>query len=188
MMSFLFDNLLSVLIAGAVGLALVSVTVGRSEATRDTTRFYGHQRAQAGFSSVLEFDLQNAGIGTPAGAAAVVEATPTRLAFYGAVDRAGTTGLVEYRVSPAGTLDGVAVFAVDRYVDGVRTGGARSLSRFDVSTLTAAGAPAAPADARQLRVDAEWVLAHPEPGGARARQALRRSAWSTVAFPLGLHP
>lgn len=184
-MQLLLDNLLATVVAAVVGLALVAVTLGGAEGTRDQTRFYAHQTAQAQFSTVLEADLTNAGIGTPAGAAAVEEASATRLAFYAAVDAAGTTGLVEYRVLAGGTSDGSAVASVDRYVDGTYTGGSHGLSRFDVTLLDATGAPTASAP-RQIRVDAEWVVGPSEAEGARSRQAFRRSAWSTTIQPLGL--
>lgn len=187
-MQLLLDNLASVALAGAVGLALVAVAIGQAEGTRDTTRFYGHQRTQAGFTSVLEFDLSNAGIGTPVGAAPVQEASATRVAFYGVVAPDGTTGLVEYLVTAAGTLDGVPVYSVDRYVDGANAGGTRSISRFEVATLTSSGAAASVADARQLRAEVEWVLPHAEAEAGQARQALRRSAWSVTVHPLGLQP
>lgn len=185
-MQFLFDHLASVALAGAVALVLVAVSIGRAEISRDATRFHSHQRAQAGFTSVLEFDLMNAGIGTPVGIASVVEASPARFAFYSVVDPVGTTGLVEYRVTAIGTLDGATVYAVDRYVDGAHMGGGRQFSRFDVSTLTASGVATPAADAKQIRVEAEWVLPHTESGEGKARQALRRTAWSTTVLPLGL--
>ena len=192
-MQFLLDNMVATVVAGVVGLLLVTLSVDRAEGTRDATRFSAHQTVQNGFVEQLELDLMNAGVLTPSGQTPVLAVGPGRLRFYGVVDKAGTGGVIEYRRVPADSLDGSAVYAVERWSDGVRSGGAPGVvSQFDVEALSASGVPVSAAtlgDARSVRVETEWVLPHLEDGdGARRRQALRRSAWGTHIRPLGLQP
>jgi len=191
-MQFLFDNLIATAVAGVGALLLIGISLGRAEGTRDNTRVYAHQQMQAQFTEQLEVDLTNAGILVPTGSTAVQTATASSFSFYGLVDRNGTAGLIEYREVAAGTLDGSPVVAVERWVDGVRTGGSAGvLSRFSITPLGAGGSPLGAASlgaTRAFEVDAEWVLPFIEAGDAARRQAMRRSAWTTYLRPVGLQP
>ena len=189
-MQFLLDNLVATVVAGVVSLLLVAISVDRAEGTRDAVRLQAHQSVQTSFTEQLEWDLTNAGVLVPSGATAVQTITGDTFSFYGLVDTVGTSGLISYVRVPADSLDGSAVFAVERYVDGVRSGGTVGvLSRFDIDALSNGGVPVTIGtldQTRSVRVSTEWVLPFAEDDGARTRQALRRSAWSTHVRPLGL--
>jgi hypothetical protein len=191
-MQFIFDNLVATIVAGIAGLLFVAMTMMHGEGTRDQTRLFAHQRGQATFTEMMETDLTNAGILTPSGADPIQAATATSFSFYGLVDEDGTGGLIEYREVPAGTLDGSPVVAVERWVDGVRTGGSGGvLSRFTITPLGDGGTPLGAGSlgsTRAVEVDAEWVIPHAETGDAVRRQAMRRSAWTTYLRPIGLQP
>ena len=191
-MQLLLDNIVATIVAGVVSVLLITLSVDQAEGTRDVVRLQAHQTVQNSFTEQLERDLTNAGVLTPSGATPIQSVGPGTFSFYGLIDTVGTTGVISYVRVPADSLDGSAVFAVERYVDGVRSGGtAGVLSRFDVRVLTDGGVSVpsgALAQARSVRVATEWVLPFGETGGARTRQALRRSAWSTHVRPLGLQP
>ena len=206
-MQLLLDNLVATVVAGVVGLLLITVNVGHAEGVRDTTRMQAHQAAQAALVEVLEVDLLNAGVLAPGGAPAVAAASgdapfTSEFTFYGQVDRSGTGGWITYRTVPAGTLDGSPVVAVERWVEAttgprgsgtpVRTGGAAGvLSQFEIEALAEGGAALTTGgplgDVRTVRIETEWVLPFTD-GQAAGRQALRRSAWATHIRPIGLQP
>ena len=183
-MQLILDNLVSTAIVGTVGLLIVGVTLGRAEADRDSVRFYAHQQAQVPFTDMLERDLTDAGMMTPPGETPVQSITSSSVAFHGRSD--GVSAVVEYRRVPAGVADGVPVFRVERRIDGTLAGSSSdTVSRFDLRPLAADGTPTAvPEDVRMIGVDMEWTLPFVEAGGAGARQAARRSAWSTVIRPI----
>lgn len=187
-MAFLLDNLVATVVVGVVALALVGLTLRRGDESRDETRFYVHQKTQAAFTTQIETDLTDAGLFTPDDEEVIRAATPTRLAFYGRIDRDGNGGVIEYRRESAGVMDGVPVYRIERWVDGALTGASGStVSRFEVSLLDeTGGAAGSPGDARAVSVEVEWVLPFEEADGAAARQAMRRSAWSTYIRPVGL--
>ena len=185
-MQLILDNLISTAIVGTLGLLIVGVTLGRAEADRDAVRFYAHQQAQVPFTNMVEQDLTDAGMMTPDGERPVQSITAASVSFYGRSN--GVSAIIEYRRVSAGVADGVPVFRVERRVDGALAGSSSdAVSRFDVRPLAADGTPTAvPEDVRMIAVDMEWTLPLVEAGGAAARQAVRRSAWSTVIRPIGL--
>ena len=200
-MQFLLDNLVATVVAGFVVFLLASVSINQAEGTRDSTRFYAHQKAQSAFVDQLEYDLVEAGTMHPDSAAAgtppIVYAEPgvDSVAFYGVVDTTGnakTPGVIAYSWALADTLDGSPVWSVQRWSDGVRSGGtAPVLGRFSLVTLTDGAVPVAAGtydQARAFRVSTEWVLPMRDGDGAERRQALRRSTWSTVIRPIGFQP
>ena len=186
-MQFLFDNLAAILVLGVVGIMLVGLSLTRAESSRDETRFYAHQTAQALFAEQVERDLTLAGIETPSGHSAIQTATADQFAFHGLVDDENG-GLIEYRRIPVSTTGGVTLYRIERWTDGSLSGASSgSVTRFDLTPLGADGVTAvAASSARAISADIEWALPFEEDGPGAARQSMRRSVWSTVIRPVAL--
>lgn len=162
-MQFLYDNMLSVLIAGSIMLTLAAASMTASRSAQNATGYYAARALSRTVVGVLEADLPNVGNGVPAATAAFTAYTSTSssrvLEFRGLT--AGATAVQRVRYEAVPTTDAScrstsACWELRRasYADG---GAAQSVSRigtvaaFDV-TLLPAGATLTTATALDVRV------------------------------------
>ncbi len=162
-MQFLFDNLLSTLIAGSIVLILAAATLTASRSSRDATGYYAARARTRTVVTALEADLPNVGNEVPAATPAFTAYTSTAsqkvLEFRGLI--AGATAVQRVRYEAVPTTDSScpstsACWALSRaaYTDG---GTATAVQRigtvgaFDV-TLLPAGATMSTATALDVRV------------------------------------
>lgn len=180
-MHILLDNLSAQIITGGLLLMLITVQARGQRTLHEVMGFYALRKQQVSFIDFLKRDLQNV---TDASS---LDEDPTTLTFtfYGQTDPADTTAhQVAYKRRLLGTQDGVEVYDVQRFVDGVYAGGSMpTITDWQISARNAeGGAVAAPADARQIYVRFEVL----NPFGSHV--GMGRTRWEATFRPPGLHP
>lgn len=176
-----FDHITSTIVAAGAVLLLGALVLIRTTSIADGTRLFATQAAQRALTDQIQIDLDNLGIQAPPGAPRVLEASPTRFAFYSVVDTVGTPGLVAYEVEPAGS-----VLRVRRRVDGQVRATWGGVTRFRVSLLDGAGAPATPETVRQVDVRVERETAHASAVAQPGQTLDPTVGWSTTVRPISL--
>ncbi|WP_412062885.1 hypothetical protein [Rubrivirga sp. IMCC45206] len=181
-----FDHLSSVVVAGGAVLLGAALLWVRADVATSGTRLFAAQTHHRSFTEQLALDLDNLGVQRPVGAPAIVEASPTRLAFHGLADTLGTPAIIAYEMGPAaadGTRD------MRRTVDGDTHGGTHGVTVFDVTLLDGADAPTAdPAAAVAVQVRVERLTPFQNASAAALPGATPdpRVGWTTTVRPLAL--
>jgi hypothetical protein len=181
-MQFLFDNLLSVLISGAIVLILAAASLTSSRSARDATGYYAARARTRTVVTALEADLPNIGNEVPAATAAFTAYTSTAslkvLEFRGLTAGATAVQRVRYEAVPttdASCLSASACWALSRtaYTDGGAATTAQrigTVGAFDV-TLLPMGATTVTATALDVRV---VLFPPPGAGGSVAQQTFAK--------------
>ena len=153
-MQFLLDHLSAALVGGVVILILGVIGIRAGESTTGAQIYESSRRYNQAFAQQLEGDLLNVGYGVPAATDPLLEWTDSTFRFLRRIDTLAASPVAEvtYRRATVGAveIDGAAVplYRVDRFVDGVRTGGSPpTLSAYRLALVTRSGAETADLDA-----------------------------------------
>ncbi|MDX1650459.1 MAG: hypothetical protein R3263_11455 [Myxococcota bacterium] len=194
-MSILLDHLSSVLVTAALALMLVATQVQGQRSAVERTALYAAKKHTLEVADLLTRDLENLGLGMPygqrIGSVRTDSSGRTRSFEFWRQDAGGSPVRIRYALEEAGTVmaggERVPLFAVQRYQDGVASGGSLGAVRFfRIEVLDEAGAPVAPtsAAARQVRIQLASVLAL---AGEDGPSGLRQTSWGTTLRPYGLN-
>ncbi len=187
-MQLIFDNLVALLVGTVVIVILLGLTTNWSTESRDRTRQHMTREMQRNLAEMFERDVLNVGANVPVGEPIIVENSPTRFAFNGAVNGSGAAQLIEYRLMEEPQANGSSLYRVERWVEGAYTGGSPGLMRwFEVKLLKtdAAGqdVPATTyAEARKIMIRFQAVLPYASEVGSD-QASLRQMNWESVYQP-----
>ena len=191
-MQLIFDNLVALLVGTVVMVILLGLTTDWSMENRDRTRQHMTRNTQRNLADMFKRDVLNVGSNVPVGEAMIIDNSPTRFAFRGAVNGSGSAQLIEYRVVPAVQASGDTLYQVERHVNGTYTGGSPALLRwFEVKLLKpdpldpSKNIPATDlnfADVRKVMIRFQSVLPYNEEVGVKASTS-RQMNWASVYTP-----
>jgi len=153
------DHLAATVVGCVVVLILLSLGAGVGDTENGVQIYEASRRQSQAFAQQLEGDLLNTGFGVPA-ADAIESWSASSIVIHRKADTtaAATPLRIEYRRVQDHTvaIDGVdtPIYEIQRYQDGVRSGGSpAALSSYSLVLLDASGAPTSmPANARAVRV------------------------------------
>ena len=179
------DHLNAILVGSVVLMMSIGAYVLMGEGSREDVQVSAGTSFRESLVSQIEIDFENLGAGLLAGETAVLSHDSTHVRFRSVIDQAGSLGIVEYRIVPADVEDGVQLYRLDRFANGVATGGsAPRLVTFDLTFRNDAGAtvPATSAAMRAVDVWVQWSLGL---GGNTARD-VRHASWGSTIHPAPL--
>jgi hypothetical protein len=184
-MIYWIDHLSAILVAGAVMLISAAAFVMLGTGAREEVQLHAGGAFRESFVSQIETDFENLGAGLLANETAVLSRDSAHVRFRSVKDQGGTPAVIEYRRVDAGVEDGVQLYRIDRYADGVRTGGSNGrLVTFDLTFRDASGAevPATSLGVRAVDVWMQWRLGL---GGSRSRD-IKDASWGSTIHPAPL--
>ncbi|MCH8962234.1 MAG: hypothetical protein IH820_13180 [Bacteroidetes bacterium] len=193
-MPFTLDNLAAVLISGVLVLILVTMQFRAQQANQDRLVLYTAKKQTLSFADVLVRDLSNLGVEMPRdqriGRHSVNGDGLTDTLRFSRVDTAGDTLNIEYRLVVADSIvheDTTVLYQIERYENGVFTGGSTPTMRsFTIELLDEGGATIAVdlRETRQVRIGFVNVM----PFGDPDDHYIPSTYWGTTLRPRSLNP
>ena len=194
-MSFTLDNLAATLIGGVLLLILIALQFRAQQANQDRAALYTAKKQTLSFADVLVRDFSNLGVEMPRdrriGRHSVNADGLTDTLRFSRVNTAGDTLNIEYRLVAADSIvrgDSTTVlYQIERYENGVFTGGSTPTMRSFTIELLDEGGGLVTVDlrqARQVRIGFVNVLPYGDPDD----HYIPSTYWGTTLRPRSLNP
>ena len=193
-MPFTLDNLAAVLISGVLVLILVTMQFRAQQANQDRAVLYSAKKQTLSFADVLVRDLSNLGVEMPRNRRISRHSVNgdglTDTLRFSRVNTAGDTLNIEYRLVVADTIvhqDTTVLYQVERYENGVFSGGSTPTMRSFTIELLDEGGAAVTVDLRQTR-QVRIGFVNVMPFGNPDDHYLPSTYWGTTLRPRSLNP
>ena len=194
-MLFNLDNLAATLIGGVLVLILIVTQFRAQQANTDRAALYTAKVQTLAFADVLVRDFSNLGVEMPRdrriGRHSVNQDGLTDTLRFSRVDTSGDTLNIEYRLVAAGSFvheDSTTIlYQIERYENGVYTGGSTPTMRsFTIELLDEGGGPVTVdlRQARQVRIGFVNMLPYGDPED----HYISATYWGTTLRPRSLNP
>jgi len=194
-MLFNLDNLAATLIGGVLVLILIVTQFRAQQANTDRAALYTAKVQTLAFADVLVRDFSNLGVEMPRdrriGRHSINQDGLTDTLRFSRVDTSGDTLNIEYRLVAAGSFvheDSTTIlYQVERYENGVYTGGSTPTMRsFTIELLDEGGGPVT-VDLRQVR-QVRIGFVNMLPYGDPDEHYISATYWGTTLRPRSLNP
>ena len=194
-MAFNLDNLATVMISGVLVFILVAMQFRAQQANQDRLALYTAKKQTLSFADVLVRDLSNLGVEMPRdqriGRHSVNTDGSTDTLRFSRLDTFGDTLNIEYRLVAADSVvrndTTTVLYKVERYENGVFSGGSTPTMRSFTIELLDEGGAAVTVDlrqARQVRVGFVNVMPYGDPDD----NYIPATYWGTTLRPRSLNP
>jgi len=194
-MAFNLDNLAAVMISGVLVFILVAMQFRAQQANQDRLALYTAKKQTLSFADVLVRDLSNLGVEMPRdqriGRHSVNTKGSTDTLRFSRIDTSGDTLNIEYRLVAADSIvrhdTTTVLYKVERYENGVYTGGSTPTMRSFTIELLDEGGAAVTVDLRQVR-QVRVGFVNVMPFGDPDDNYIPATYWGTTLRPRSLNP